>query len=213
MDIIHFRTENGQKTVIAGANSSLQTVTHKGRVEIYGVRLMPGAFFGITGVPASEFSGGVCDLSTAETGLKPDTLFTEKYNNENEIYSHLDSTLCGLLPGADSFSSELVEVSHQAEMRHSFLEHYSAKTFNRRMMEKTGISFGSYRKIIRFHKALSMTLSGRHAQADVACIAGYYDQPHLIRDFREFSGCTPLEFIAEIKNSPVRFVQYPLGLF
>ena len=37
---------------------------------------------------------------------------------------------------------------------------------------------------------------GPRPWTDAALEAGYFDQSHLIRDFRRFVGCTPSEFAA-----------------
>lgn len=53
--------------------------------------------------------------------------------------------------------------------------------------ECVGISAKSLSRLLRFHAAL----------ADPLLDAGYYDDSHLIHDFREFSGTTPSEFRRE----------------
>ena len=50
-------------------------------------------------------------------------------------------------------------------------------------------------RILRFHRARGLIVAPGGADfAEVADLCGYYDQAHLIRDFREFAGCTPAEF-------------------
>jgi AraC-like DNA-binding protein len=47
-------------------------------------------------------------------------------------------------------------------------------------------------RIVRFQRALA----ARGPWAEVAQGCGYYDQAHLIRDFREFSGLSPAAYRA-----------------
>ena len=59
-----------------------------------------------------------------------------------------------------------------------------------------GMSPSYYRKIIRFNKAvrlLSMNSESSLTQISYAC--GYFDQAHFIKDFREFGGLSPSEFL------------------
>ena len=51
--------------------------------------------------------------------------------------------------------------------------------------------------MLRFHHALDRLRAGEPS-ADIAYDCGYYDQPHLNREFREFAGVTPGELAAAI---------------
>ena len=51
-------------------------------------------------------------------------------------------------------------------------------------------------RIIRFNRALRLLQSAEgQTLADVVYEAGYYDQPHMNRDFRRFTGGSPTEFL------------------
>ena len=61
------------------------------------------------------------------------------------------------------------------------------------MKDAIGVGPRSFRRLLRFQKLTGMI--GRHTGAlewaGLALDAGYCDQPHMIREFREFSGITP----------------------
>lgn len=47
-------------------------------------------------------------------------------------------------------------------------------------------------KIIRFQSALDMLHSDeRKSLSEIASALGYFDQPHFVTEFKEFSGVTP----------------------
>ena len=55
-----------------------------------------------------------------------------------------------------------------------------------------GVTPKTFARVMRFRRAIEL---GRRQQwADVAVELGYFDQSHLIADFREFAGETPVPF-------------------
>lgn len=73
----------------------------------------------------------------------------------------------------------------------------SKKQFQRIFNEYIGLSPKEFMRIVRFHKAL-FTLQNDPSMnfTRLACECDYYDQSHLIREFKQFSGYTPREYIA-----------------
>jgi AraC-like DNA-binding protein len=76
-------------------------------------------------------------------------------------------------------------------------DHYgvTARTLERKMREYAGLPPNVMRRLLRFRRAFRMldqAPAGTWAQ--VAARAGYFDQAHLIRDFRQFAGAAPSEF-------------------
>lgn len=72
---------------------------------------------------------------------------------------------------------------------------YRAKRFIRLFHDSVGLTPKLFCRIRRFQSVLDHIVSGEHVQwANVALDAGYFDQSHLIRDFRAFAGVTPLDY-------------------
>jgi AraC-like DNA-binding protein len=75
------------------------------------------------------------------------------------------------------------------------------RTLERRFQAHIGATPKKYARIVRLRKA--MLQGGRLGNwPDVACAAGYYDQSHMIRDFREFYGMSPESIGPQLKKSP-----------
>ena len=64
-----------------------------------------------------------------------------------------------------------------------------------RFTTEFGLSPKLAARVIRFERARHLLQRG-HAIAAAAATAGYYDQPHLTRDFAELAGCPPAEWLA-----------------
>jgi AraC-like DNA-binding protein len=59
-----------------------------------------------------------------------------------------------------------------------------------------GMSPAYYRKIIRFNKAVQLlSNNSENSLTQISYACGYFDQAHFIKDFREFGGVSPSEFL------------------
>lgn len=73
----------------------------------------------------------------------------------------------------------------------------SPKQFKRVFTEYIGSTPKEFQRIVRFQRALFILQTKPYINlTQLAFEAGYYDQPHLIKDFREFSGYTPKAFLS-----------------
>lgn len=73
----------------------------------------------------------------------------------------------------------------------------STKQFTRVFSEHTGAHPKEFSRVVRFQRALHLLENSVHLNmAALACECGYFDQSHMIRDFKALSGYTPGEYLA-----------------
>jgi len=76
----------------------------------------------------------------------------------------------------------------------------SARHLRRVFRENVGVSPKTFAKLARFDRALRGARGGaRRNWAEIAADAGYYDQAHLIAEFRSISGVTPQTLLGELR--------------
>jgi transcriptional regulator GlxA family with amidase domain len=82
----------------------------------------------------------------------------------------------------------------------------SARQFERRFRQAVGIPPKLFSRMQRFQRVFPALASAGGRWADAAMRCGYYDQAHLIRDFREFAGKPPAALLAEDSDLARHFV-------
>lgn len=83
----------------------------------------------------------------------------------------------------------------------------SERHLRRVFRETVGVSPKAFAKLTRFHRALRAAREddGHASWASIAAAAGYYDQAHLIAEFRAIAGVTPRALLGELRAArPVR---------
>jgi AraC-like DNA-binding protein len=75
----------------------------------------------------------------------------------------------------------------------------SARQFRRRCVEESGLGPKHLARILRFRRACELAARGE-SWLRVAAEAGYFDQAHLIRDFHEFAGGSPVSVFSKTEK-------------
>ncbi len=73
--------------------------------------------------------------------------------------------------------------------------HLSSRTLQRKFKEDTGISAKMFFRIMRFNKVYNLIKNQKHISLQDICFQlGYYDLPHLINEFKAFTGSSPVRY-------------------
>ncbi|MEP7383821.1 MAG: helix-turn-helix domain-containing protein [Gemmatimonadota bacterium] len=82
----------------------------------------------------------------------------------------------------------------------------SPRTLQRLFARQVGITPKLLARIVRFQCVLRAWRSDQGTFARVAVESGYFDQSHLVRDFRDFAGAPPAGFLAALPVFTAQFL-------
>ena len=76
--------------------------------------------------------------------------------------------------------------------QYAYKANMSVRNFGRRFTEQVGVSPKLYCRLLRFNNAVNAKLKQPQSiWTSIAYECGYYDQMHMIKDFKEFSNVNP----------------------
>jgi AraC-like DNA-binding protein len=167
-----------------------------------GAYLLPETASFFLGVPGREIADRVTGLESLWTEARRiDEQLAECENDscrvavvEAALIRHLKPHRVPAVVGAARMireSDRQTEVGSIAESIGT-----SRQLLGRRFREQIGLSPKLYLRLHRFRKTLA-ALGSESCLADAAVAAGYFDQSHMIKEFREFCGMTPAAIIRQ----------------
>jgi len=113
----------------------------------------------------------------------------QDHYNRQKSFAALDaiSNIVNLIDQS-RYSLPVTELASQVYM--------SRRNFERKFTEQVGIPPKVYERIVRFNKALYLKLKNNsESWTSIAHMCGYFDQMHLIKEFKELAGHTPYKFL------------------
>lgn len=166
-----------------------------------GAMLLPGAAELLFGVPSDEL---------AERHTLLDDLWGRSANSAREQLLEarspeqkldvLESLLAARLPAVRGLHPAVAHALEQfwttTDVRKVVMASgYSHRQFIALFRRAVGLTPKLYCRVLRFQKVLERVAADPSASwVDLALDAGYSDQPHFAREFREFTGITPQQY-------------------
>jgi AraC-type DNA-binding domain-containing proteins len=163
----------------------------------FGVRLMPGAFHQLTGLPASVAMDQFLPFEEVFMDFSEEEFFSLSFDEAKE---YLKAYLVGKIN--DQLPNEFTELFHglaenlPASTKELWEGLYvSSRQCQRLFLKYYGLSPKMVLSIVRFQSCLQLLTVSKANSVEVASLLGYYDQPHFIRDFKRNMGITPRELV------------------
>jgi len=162
-----------------------------------GIRMMPGAFYQLTGLMASAAMDNFLEIEKVFPEFERDLFWNLSFEKAREYLKNFFAKKVKE-KRPDEFTSLFHALSDN--LPESARELYKMLNFSPRQCQRLfakhyGISPKMVLSIVRFQKCLEMLISAKAKPIDILCVTNYYDQPHFINDFRHNIGLTPLEFV------------------
>jgi AraC-like DNA-binding protein len=201
-DDADFTGQHFRDAVVCGPQSGYFVLDTSTPANVAGVHFRPGGATPFLGVPATDCtdrhveladiwgSAGAHDLcERVRAARSPEAMFDLV---ERALLARLRRPLL-MHPAVEHGLRALnraPEIARIAEVQHD--SGYSSKRFIGLFAEAVGLTPKLYCRIQRFQAAIGRAARGGPIEwAMVAADGGFYDQPHLNREFRNFAGVTP----------------------
>jgi AraC-like DNA-binding protein len=187
--------------VVGGTRSSFYVREVSARVCSVGVQLRPGAAQALFGVPADELTErhtSLDELWGSSAALLREQL-AELHSPEQRL-DVLEDVLAARLPRAHglhpAIAQALDDLGRAADVRDVVARSgCSHRRFIALFRQWVGLPPKLYARVLRFQRAMRCATSVRpEPWIDVSIEAGYSDQSHFNREFREFTGVTPTDY-------------------
>ena len=205
-------TRRGLDVHAFGARERVHRKLIRGGQRAVTARLQLGVPDALLGVPVTEITGRVVALEDLWGSAESERLHARlaAARSTPEAAAILERALAERLAhaGADPDRASLARAAaarlasasvHAVAVELGVSERHLRRVFR----ETVGVSPKAFAKLARFQRALRAARAGTAANwASIAAAVGYYDQAHLIADFRAISGVTPRALLSELRAAP-----------
>ena len=215
MEVQGYANKGWQKsahTIIVGPQVSRVNIKMGSHHLIVSVAFKPGGLYKWLGIPLSEMYDASFDatlllgssIREVNERLREVNTHMEMRNIINQFFMTRLAVKVGRPPFEKAMSLLLQSGGRMSMEKAADLSCLSLRQFERVAKDFLGYSPKMFARIIRFSNAYR--LKEQHPKLDwseIVYSSGYFDQMHLIRDFKQFTGANPSVISREINLSPL----------
>lgn len=192
--------------------SSVNIKVHK-QLRAIRVDFLPGAMYRIVGIPMHELTDGGFDaLDFFDAGMQSVNERLQHLSTMEEGKNIVEGFLLNRISGFrqllpfDAAMRVLLNTHGMMSIeKTASLSCLSLKQFERKCKERIGMNPKMYARILKFSKAYRLREAfPQLSWTKIAHEAGYFDQMHMIRDFRTFAGVNPSAIEQQLLSTPLR---------
>lgn len=208
----HRRFRNLGGSMLSGAHSRFVVIDTASQASTVGVHFRPGGAFPFLGLPAGSLRDADVPLDalwgTKAAELRGRLLEAHTPEARFRVLEHaLLARAARPLEHHPAVAFALREFQSAPRVRSVKEVGKRTGLSQRRFIElfrrEVGLTPKLFCRIRRFQETMRLIGSGRRAGwAETALTCGYFDQAHLVRDFRAFSGTTPTGYVAHRGEHP-----------
>jgi AraC-like DNA-binding protein len=210
------RAQDFGYAVLGGARSGHYVRAGRGPTRSIGATLLPGAarvFFGTSALAFANRHTSLMDLWGAEvSSLREHLIELRRPSLQLDLFElYLLNRLPAIRGVHPAIAASLATLQPDEDVS-SMVERsgFSHRRFIELFVESVGLSPKKFMRVRRFQRVLKLLKAQpKAAWAQLALDAGYADQPHLNREFREFAGLAPEDYRRAAPDSPGHVVVGP----
>lgn len=196
----------GLRVEAIGATAAPALVRLRGAIDGVSVTLRHGAARALLGVPASAISGGAVPLEDLWRGDAVEMLERMEGEPDDSARAQVlqELLLRRLRSARSSGTEEALRAVRCIEVhggRHRLGDVAAWVGVGERRLQQlfqscVGLSPRTWSRLVRLHASVrALRTRASPNWAELAVSAGFYDQSHLVNEFRALSGLTPSEFV------------------
>lgn len=208
--------ERQEKLLIAGQITNYFFLENSGKTGMIGIKFQPWAVKILFDLDMDklvnkviEFPEGlkmylksIIDIAISETSFEEkvkgmESWMSDNFKLEKDNYNKYQSAVSEIIQSKGMLN--IHEIIDKVKISERSLERY--------FKSYTGLSPKRYSRIIRFSSIFNLVQRKSFEWTEVSYLAGFYDQSHFIKNFKEFTGEEPTAYGFDDKNMANLFLR------